>query len=359
MSVSSGKLLTKGPGLPDTPDASDRPAEAAPPLAGDTSAKTAVRKPIGKRVWQAFVLAVIKVLLLVAKVVPLKAMLPVGSGLGSLGYWTVKRYRRVALRNLKIAYGEELDDAERRRIAIAVFRNFGKVAIEFPYIAAMPPEGIRAVTRLDDEDRNRIDQALAQGRGVIAFSAHLGNFELMARRFALEGYRFTVVVRNDQNAAFTRTINGLRMSGGYEVIGRGDAARPILKHLRSGGVVGVIPDQRSDDMIAPFFGRPSGTVAGPAVLALRTGAPLLPMFCIRQPDNTHKLVVMDPIYARPTGDSDADVLAVMTQVNRIMEEVIRNYPSQWLWLHDRWKGEPLASGPASSEPKGQMRSSVC
>src|SRR5579883_2993274 len=139
----------------------------------------------GKRAWQSFVLIIIRVLLRAAKIRPLRGMLPLGSGLGGCGYLLSKRYRSVAFKNLKIVYEDEMDEAERRRITKAVFRNFGKVAMEFPYTAAMSPEQMRSVTHLDRADCDRIDRALAKGRGVIAFSAHLGNFELMARRFAL------------------------------------------------------------------------------------------------------------------------------------------------------------------------------
>lgn len=317
------------------------------------------RKPVLKRVWQGFVVLAIRSLAAVARILPLSIMLPVGSALGTLGYALSKRYRSVAERNLKIAYGEEMSAVERRRLTRAVFRNFGKAVIEFPYVCALSPQALLKITLLEDEDRARVDRALAQGRGVVAFSAHLGNFELMARRFVVDGYRFMVVVRNDPNATFTKTVNEIRSTGGYDVIGRGDAARPILKHLKNGGIVGILSDQRSGDLAAPFFGRPSGTVAGPAVLALKTGAPLLPIFCIRLPDDTHKLIVMDPINAESTGDYNADILRVMTQVNTIMEEVIRRYPDQWLWLHDRWKIRPGENVIARQETKGQVPSSAC
>lgn len=318
----------------------------------------ATGKPFFKSLWQRFVVLSFRGLVKAARVVPLRAMLSFGSAIGTLGYVLSKRYRSVAYKNLTIAYGDTLTPAERRRLTIGVFRHFGKAVVEFPYIAAMSPDQFRQITTLDEADKSRIDRALAGGRGVVAFSAHIGNFELMARRFSVEGYRFMVVVRNDQNQDFAQAVNDLRQNGGYEVIGRGEAARPILKHLKNGGVVGVLSDQRSDDMAAPFFGRLSGTVAGPAVLALRTGAPLLPMFCIRLPDDTHKLIVMDPIYAEPTGDSDADVLRVMTEVNAVIERMVRAYPEQWLWLHDRWK-EPVPPPIARSEVKEHMPSSVC
>jgi KDO2-lipid IV(A) lauroyltransferase len=324
--------------------------------------KQAVRpawKTVLKTIWQAIVLFFFKILLFFAKIVPLRMMLPVGSALGDLGYLLSKRYRRVALKNLKIAYGDELDEAGRRRIARAVFRNFGKAVIEFPYIGVMPPDKIRQMVHIDAEDRRKIDEALAGGCGAIVFSSHIGNFELMARSLAFEGYRFTAVVRNDQNEAFARTINELRSNGGYGVIGRGDSVRQILKHLKSGGVIGILADQAANDLFVPFFGRLSGTVAGPAVLALRSNARLLPIFCIRQPNDTHKILVMDAFKPSDVGGPDGDPKRVMAEVNRIIELVIRQYPEQWLWLHDRWKVVPPEEAVREWETKGQVQSSAC
>jgi KDO2-lipid IV(A) lauroyltransferase len=305
------------------------------------------------------VILMFRALYATSRVVPLRWLLPLGSGVGNLGYVISKRYRGVALKNLKIAYGDELSEADRRRIARAVFRNFGKAVIEFPYIASKSPDQIRKIALLEEADRERVDQGLAEGRGLLLISAHFGNFELMIRRLVIEGYSTSVVARNDDNTAFAKVVNGIREGAGYNVFGRGNAARPIIRHLRNGGLLGMLPDQKSEDTFVPFFGQLSGTVAGPAVLSLRTGAPLLPAFCIRQPDDTHKIIVLDAFHTKYTGDVDADTERIMTEVNRIIESFIRQYPDQWLWLHDRWKVVPPPEVAAAWEAKGQAPSSAC
>lgn len=121
---------------------------------------------------------------------------------------------------------------------------------------------------------------------------------------------------------------------GMTVLSRGDSARPILKKLKHQEVVGILPDQNSDESYVPFFGKPCGTVLGPAVLHMRTGAPLLPAYCVRLAPGKYKTIVLEAIDLENRCDSPEEL---MTQVNAALESVIRQYPEQWLWMHDRWK----------------------
>jgi KDO2-lipid IV(A) lauroyltransferase len=113
-----------------------------------------------------------------------------------------------------------------------------------------------------------------------------------------------------------------------------------VQKLREGGLVAILPDQKSDDVFVPFFGKTAGTVAGPAILALKTGAPIVPFFCPRLPNGTFRMVVGDEIDTHTTGDQTADVERIMTDINLAVEKIVREYPDQWLWLHDRWLIRP-------------------
>jgi KDO2-lipid IV(A) lauroyltransferase len=177
----------------------------------------------------------------------------------------------------------------------------------------------------------------------VVISGHFGNFELMARRLVLAGFRFSVVVRNDGNPAIADALNGVRKQAGYDVIGRGET-RGLLRRLRSATneVIGMLPDQKSDDIFVPFFGELCGTVAGPAVVALKTGSPIIPIFCVRMANDTHRIEVGAPIEPENTGDKAGDVERLMTRINLEIEKMVRSYPDQWLWLHDRWRVRPSA-----------------
>ena len=296
-----------------------------------------------KPLWHAFVLRFFKVLNVAARVVPLPAMIALGRALGALCFSLDRRYRKVALKNLTIAYGDKAPLQWKMRIVREVFIGFAKSAIEFFAVMHMTPDAIRKLAYFDPSDKVRLDELLARGKGLVAISGHFGNFELMARRFVLEGFNFSVVVRNDGNAAFADAINSIRKSAGYDVIGRGES-RPLLRRLRSATneVIGMLPDQKSDDVFVPFFGELCGTVAGPAVVALKTGSPIVPMFCVRMRNDTHRLVLGETIEAIPTGDKQMDIERVMTAINLEIERMVRSYPEQWLWLHDRWRVRPPA-----------------
>lgn len=294
-----------------------------------------------KKLWQSFVVRVFKLILFLTKIVPLKAMLPVASALGHFGYCASKRYRNVGLKNLTIAFGDTMSDAEKHAVVDRVFRNFAKAAIaEFAYIGSLSPDDVRKLVQISKEDEDYLWSIYRRGRGLLFITGHFGNFELGAKRVAIEGIKLSVVARMDGNAMMADLINGIRKDGGYEVLGRGNAAKPVIKRLRSGQAVAMLPDQKSEDVWVSFFGRPSGTVAGPAIIALRTGAPLVPGFCVRQADDSFRMLVMREIDITSTGDQDADVERIMTDVNAAIEKAIRLYPDQWLWLHDRWRVAP-------------------
>jgi KDO2-lipid IV(A) lauroyltransferase len=294
-----------------------------------------------KKIWHGFVTRSFLLILAIARIVPLKALLPWASFIGFVAYKLSKRYRAVGMKNLNIAYGDTLSEREKQKIVEGVFRSFAKSAIaEFPYVGSLTRPQVEKLVYVTPEDRQTLIDLDAMGLGVLFVTAHIGNFEFAAKRVAIEGRKLSVVARMDKNAVLADMFNNLRKDGGYQVLGRGNAAKPVIQCLRAGECVAMLPDQKSEDCWVPFFGKLSGTVAGPASIALRTGAPLIPCFDVRMTDDSHKIVVMPRIDTTPTGDQAADVERIMTEVNAAIEKIIRQYPDQWLWLHDRWRVSP-------------------
>lgn len=289
-----------------------------------------------KRAWQSLVRSVFRFLLAVLAYVPWKPALAWGEWMGVLGYRLSARYRRVADKNLRLAFGDALSDADRQALIKRVFRNFARMAlVEFLKSSYLTPRSLGCLVRVDDFAA--IDALLARGKGVILVSAHLGNWELLARRAGRDGYGVLVVARQSEDAAFNEITDRLRENGGYTVHPRGDSPRALLRKLRGNGVIAILCDQKSEDVFVPFFGHSAGTVSGPAVLALKTGAPILPMFCPRQPDGTYRMETLPEIDTTPTGDTEADTRRIMADVTAAIEEMVRRYPDQWLWMHDRWR----------------------
>ena len=265
---------------------------------------------------------------------------PVVRVLGALAYAVSGRYRRVADKNLRLAYGASMTSAQRDRLIRRVFQSFAISTAEFLEAPRWTPAQVKALAVADSYEV--VDKVLARGKGMILLAAHFGNWELLARRAAVAGYSFAVIARQSEDAAFNEITDSLRANGGYTVLPRGGSPKPILQRLRANGIIAILPDQKSEDVFVPFFGHLAGTVAGPAVLALKTGAGIVPMFCPRQPDGTYKMVLYPEIDTTATGDTVADIERIMTEATAVIEEMVRKYPDQWLWLHDRWRVPPPA-----------------
>jgi KDO2-lipid IV(A) lauroyltransferase len=288
------------------------------------------------RLWQQIVLGVLVGATGTIQRLPRAKALRLGASFGRLACRVDKRRREYAQRNLRVAYGDSLTPVERDALMQRVFEHWGKSLIDFlraPALSAAQRDAL--VTSV--EGREGLDALRAEDQGFLLVTGHLGNFEFLGRWLADQGVPSTVIVREPTNPAFAAYVRKMRAYGGNEALNRGTSPRELLTRLRKGRVVTLGIDQNSSDAFIPFFGVPAGTVTGPAVLALRTGVKLLPSFCVREPDDTYRIVFGAPIAATATGDRDADVARATAEASAALERVVRRYPDQWLWLHNRWK----------------------
>lgn len=254
-----------------------------------------------------------------------------GKKIGRLIHRVSKKHRNRTLSNLQLAL-PSLSEAERQGIAIRMFEHFGIVATDFLRSRKRTNEEVLASVEM--EGFETITDALALGKGVIVVTGHLGNWERVGHYCFARGYKISVVARDANDSALQEMIGELRASTGLQVQSRGNAARTILSLLRKGEMVAILPDQNSEEIFVPFFGLPTGTVQGPAVLHERTGAPVVGAYCVRTGPAKYRLILEGPLqkvegYEGPEGMTRA--------INDSLERVIRAYPEQWLWMHDRWK----------------------
>ncbi|MDM7460222.1 MAG: lysophospholipid acyltransferase family protein [bacterium] len=284
----------------------------------------------------------------VFRVLPLGVAQRIGAGLGRLAYALSGRYRRVAVQNLSRAF-PDWTPAQARATARRVFRNFGVSLAEFLKAPSMTRAQLeRRITILGLE---HLDAALRAGKGVLLITGHFGNWELMARYLCMLGYPISVIARDADDKDATALVTMVRERSGYRVFPRGNAARLVLKALRANEAVGILPDQNAGDVYVEFFGQKAGSVAGPAVFHLRTGAPLVPLFNVRLPGDYHRIEILPPMRFEPTGDAGYDQQRVMQALHDVLETYVRRYPDQWLWLHDRWKsGRRRALGEPQPQP---------
>lgn len=265
----------------------------------------------------------------------------IGNCLGSLFFALSARYRNVALNNLRAAFGDEKSEADIRKIAKQVFRHFTREALQFFHLLSLSREQIDAMVEF--ECREHLDNALAEGHGCIIITAHYGNWELLARKLVIEGYKVSVIARDSDDPGMTGITTHIRESGGYQVFDKDQPLIGALRALHKNEILGILPDQNeSNGIFVNFFDRPVATATGPAVFSLKSGAPLVPLFAARMPDGRYKVTAYPRIDFVPSGDEAADICDLTALINLAIEREVRANPSQWLWLHDRWKKTPEA-----------------
>ena len=281
-------------------------------------------------------------LLRVIGCLPWKGVQILGRLLGEFAYLSSRKYRRITLSNLKLAFGTGKEKSQLVGIARETYVNLGKGFCEGAGFVRFSPSGMRKLVKLNGKEN--LDLALESGKGVIAFSAHLGNFVLMGMRLAAEGYPFSFILRDpesEQVARIFRRVTGQTGIGIISAMPRKKAVAESLKHLRQNRIVCILGDQREfhGGVSVDFFGHPAGTATGPVVLAMRTGASIVPMFSVREPGDSH-MVVIEPAFGLVlSGDKEKDTYVNTAMLSRIVEGYVALYPSQWFWLHERWKVE--------------------
>lgn len=258
-----------------------------------------------------------------------------GRRLGDFMYCASRRYRRVAIKNLSSAY-PDWSKAQVRETAKSTCRHFAKGMLEFLYLLNLPTEELGRW--IDLEGSEHLDEALSKGHGAILITAHLGNWELFARKLALSGYKLNVIARNSDDPTMTGTANKMREKAGYHVLDKKNSALPAIRALKRNEVLGILPDQNTfTGVFVDFFGMPCATATGPAVFALRSGAPVMCGFARRTEEGRFKAVIYPPLDVSITGNEEEDIHRLTQLLTKAIEDEIRKDPSQWLWLHDRWK----------------------
>jgi len=258
-----------------------------------------------------------------------------GRTLGRLGYYLSPSHRHLALENIHAAFPDKSSD-ECARIARQSFETFGVVCIEFLVFEKLSKDFFNIV---HPRGMEHIEQAAAQGHGIIFFTGHFGSWELLALGCASFHYPFTGVARPYNNEWIYRHIQKVRLKSGLHVLDKKGIVRDVLLLLRANEMVGFVGDQYagSGGLFVEFLGRPASTTSAMATFARKTGACLIPAFDHILADGTHHPVIHPPIEAPRTEDTDKDVFEVTQQLMRILEQEIRDDPGMWLWAQRKWR----------------------
>jgi len=274
---------------------------------------------------------------------PMGAVLGLGTLLGRAFHAVDRSHRRLALQNLEAAFPAR-PPRERRDIARDMFGHFGRLLTVLLKFSTMRPDEMLACVEFEGEDRVRT--AHAAGRGVLLFTGHFGYWEINALVHALVLHPIAVLARPLDNPLLHDLLERVRGRTGNSVIYRRGAIRRVLRALAANQAVAVLIDQHiqtADAVYVDFFNRPAATTSALAALALRTGAPVIPVFALPLPGGRFRMVYEHAVPPPPADDPDA--LRDFTQrCTDVLEMYVRRYPGLWLWMHRRWRD--VESAPA-------------
>ena len=266
----------------------------------------------------------------------MRAVLAVGALLGRAFYLIDGVHRRLAMRNLQAAFPLRSRD-ECRATAREMFAHFGRLLTVLLKFGTMRPD--RMLRLVEFEGGDRVAHAHAQQRGVLLFTGHFGFWEINALVHALAMQPMAVLARPLDNPLLHRLLESVRTSTGNSVIYRRGAIRKVLRALEANRAVAVLIDQHiqtSDAVYVDFFNRPAATTSALAAIALRTGAPVVPVFALPLPDGRFRMVYEHPVDPPQTDDSDS-IREFTQRCTDVLEMYVRRYPQLWLWMHRRWR----------------------
>ncbi len=255
-----------------------------------------------------------------------------GEALGRGLYRLSRKHRERALRNLELAF-PAMSPAERIALSKLVFEHFGRIAADFMASGQLTKEELDRSCEIVGLEHLRSAQSV--GKGVLLITGHFGNWERAAAWMSSRGYKLGVVARDTSESATNELLQRLRSASGTDVISRGNSTRRILEKLRRNEMVAILPDQNSGEAYLPFFGKLAGTVLGPGVLHERTGAPVIPAWCVWLGPGRYRIMIEPALTSQPGFSIKGE--GMMRSINDALERIIRQYPEQWLWFHDRWK----------------------
>lgn len=294
------------------------------------------RRRIEQRlIWFLFRLAVF-----LARRIPFRYLHFLGAKVGSLSFLLLRKRKGIARDNLRLAFGQTRNEKELREILKASLKNLGKGLFEVLRYYYLPSQFVDEL--IDIEGEENLKEALKQGKGVIALSAHLGNFTIIGAKFVSQNYPLNYVIHLPHERNIARLIEDIVNKVDVRLIPdrpRVTCVKKSLECLRKNEILFIQLDISAIDsnVSVEFFGQPVATFTGPVIFSMKTGSPVVPMFIIRDSVDRHKIIIDPPVELVVSGDKEKDILVNTRRLSKIIESYVSRYPEQWFWLHRRWK----------------------
>jgi Kdo2-lipid IVA lauroyltransferase/acyltransferase len=288
----------------------------------------------------------VRLLIRAVSLLPRRPARRIGAMIGALAFLALPRLRRVGYSNLQIAF-PNLARTEHTAILRAEYRSLGWQLAEFCQMRKYTPDNTRSFIRYDG--LSHYLAARDAGQGVLILTGHLGAWEISSFYHSLMGYPMSMVIRRLDNELVDRLVNGIRCQHGNKVVHKDDFARGLISAMRQGETVGILMDTNMtppQGVFVDFFGTAACTASGMARVALKTGAAVLPGFLLWEESSQGYVLHFGPqLELIRSEDNETDIVANTALFTRVLEDYIRQYPQQWLWLHRRWKTRPEGQPP--------------
>ncbi len=265
---------------------------------------------------------------------PYSWLLSLGDGLGKVYYHAAGRQRKRALDTVRECL--ELSEYEAEQVVRRLFNHLGKTFLEVLYMPSLTPAKIKNHVVIENEEI--LWKAVAENKGVVLLTAHIGNWEWLGATLALGGFPLTSVIKRQPNDQHTRILNEYRQLVGIEIFARGTTELVgAAKAMKRGKILGFLADQDAGEagIFVPFLGKMASTPLGPAVFAKRFEAPVVPVFIVRN-GGQHRVLIYPPLKYTSAGSDEADLYNFTQTLTGIIEDTIRRYPENWLWFQKRW-----------------------
>ena len=273
------------------------------------------------------------------RLLPYDLLLFLGRILGNLYYLLIKKQRRRAIEQMMPAL--HVSESEAKKIVRASFVNLARNVLDIFYMPNLNERNLQQYIEIDHLERMR--EALAEGHGVVVLTGHVGTWEWLSAAFSLNGMPVTAIAKQQPNAEYSRALDDLRATIHVEIFTRGTSELLSAgRALKKGKILGFLADQDGGPggAFIEFLGRTASTPLGPAVFAKRFHAPVLPAFILRQPNGRHKVMIGEIMHFVDSGDADKDLFDFTVRMTKILERVILENPTQWLWFQKRWNTPP-------------------
>ena len=294
-----------------------------------------------KKIKYKLIIFILKVFTTLVPLFPRRFILGLFGFFGRISARLLKKERQKVISNLNIAFGHEMTDKELNQMSIEVFEHQAKNLADYAHaINVKSRKEFEKYAEIIGEEH--LKMSYEQNRGVICLVCHMGSWEFSAITPSILGYKTTAVSKGLKNPELNKMIKGFRESRGLNNLNRGDTYPMLLESLNRGECLIIMIDQdtRVKSIFADFFGKPAYTPIGAAKLALDTNAVVVPMAMKRREDGKHQFTIRKEIELSKSGDRDRDLIENTKRFSAVIEDYIREDPSQWVWMHKRWKTQP-------------------